>query len=236
MMEEKGQFSCCWGKLSVLRYRKEYAQFITPEMWDKNKKKAYYLCVGYIFLFNFLVVAWPLSVIIHFSASAGNWMESWQQLKKKEKYSSLIMRRKTDELMTKRSTRSQHLLGILDDDDDDDDHKLIISTKKAIFCICGYCLYSNIFKCPQTTWTPWREQLMLLCCCYGFVLHPHANIQVFNMNRLTARTKVHCAAALVQATGRCWGCYPQRPDAGTRDGRCQTPPLILVPFRPRHSD
>lgn len=144
-----------------------------------------------------------------------------------------MMRRKPDELMTKRSTRSRHLLGILDDDDDHH-HQLIISTKKAIFRICGYCLYSNIFKCPQTTWTPWREQLM--CCCYGFVLDPHANIQEYNENRLTARTKVHCAAALVQATGRCLGCYPQRPDAGTRDGRCQTPPLILVPFRPRHSD
>lgn len=60
--------------------------------------------------------------------------------------------------------------------------------------------------------------------------------KVVNENRLAARTKVHCASALVQATGRCWGCYPQRPGAGTQDGRCRTPPLILVPFRPRHSD
>lgn len=178
MMEEQGQ-------CGVIERNIQYNM-----TWYEWQKKGNSLCRLHFGIVKFIFLSCcglPLFVVIQFSASAGSWTDRWrpQQLNIKKKYSSLMMRRKQDELMTKRSTRSPHLLGILDDD-------VIISgfffpTEKATFHVCGYCLYGNIFKCPQTTRTPWREQLMLLCC-YCYVLHPlHANIQVYNENGLAAR-------------------------------------------------
>lgn len=145
-----------------------------------------------------------------------------------------MMRRKPGELMTKRSTRSPHLLGILDDN-------VIVSWfffdgESYILCMWLLSVQQHI-QMSSNNLNPMKRATRVVVLLLLLWLRPGSPyMQMYNENRLAARTKVRCAAAPVQATGRCWGCYPQRPGAGIRDGRCRTPPPILVPFRRRHSD